>query len=124
VDRPARRPLTMLWTREIGKHGSLHTHVLLHVPPWLMEDRKFYHEFLSELERSFEREGGPNHEQAIKVQPARTARSKLLYMLKGLDPRAAERFGVRTSRQGDFEGKRAGTTENIGPGARERPQPG
>jgi hypothetical protein len=83
-------PLTMIWTREIGKHGSLHTHVLLHVPPWLMEDRKFYHKFHCELERSFEREGGPNHEQAIKVQPAPTARAKLLYILKGLDPQAAE----------------------------------
>ena len=29
--------LTLIWTRELGRYGSPHTHVLIHVPPWLME---------------------------------------------------------------------------------------
>jgi hypothetical protein len=28
-------PLAMIWTREVGQNGGIHTHVLLHVPPLL-----------------------------------------------------------------------------------------
>jgi hypothetical protein len=52
--------LTLIWTREVGKHGSSHTHVLIHVPPWLMETKKFP----LAIERALEAEGGPNHEKA------------------------------------------------------------
>ena len=106
--------LTLIWTRELGKYGSPHTHVLIHVPPWLMESN----EFQFALERALEPEGGPNHEKAIMIQPAYAPRGKLLYNLKGLHPREAKRFGVRPSYQGDLSGKRAGCTENIGSGAR------
>ena len=58
--------LTLIWTRELGKYGSPHTHVLIHVPPWLMESN----EFQFALERALEPEGGPNHEKAIMIQPA------------------------------------------------------
>jgi len=46
--------LTMIWVREVGANGGLHTHILLHVPPWLMESGEFENAF----ERSFEPEGG------------------------------------------------------------------
>jgi hypothetical protein len=59
-------PLTMIWTREIGKYGSPHTHVLLHVPPIYIHDGTFQHA----LERSLEPEGGPIHDKAILIQPA------------------------------------------------------
>jgi hypothetical protein len=108
--------LTLVWTREVGKYGSPHTHVLLHVPPWLMENS----DFQSTLERSFEPEGGPNHEKAIMIQPAYAPTGKLLYNLKGLDPREATLFGVRSSYQGELQGKRVGCTENIGAMARKR----
>ena len=102
--------LTLIWTREVGKHGSSHTHVLIHVPPWLMETKKFP----LAIERALEAEGGPNHEKAIMIQPAPTPQGKLLYNLKGLDPREAKQFGVRASYQGELHGKRVGCTENIG----------
>ena len=47
--------LAMIWVREIGKHGAPHVHILVHVPPWLMETG----EFQSALESSLEPEGGP-----------------------------------------------------------------
>jgi hypothetical protein len=92
--------LTLIWTREVGKYGSPHTHVLVHVPPWLMENG----DFQSTLERSFEPEGGPNHEKAIMIQPAYAPRGKLLYNLKGVDPKHAKECGIRASYQGDLSG--------------------
>ena len=59
-------PLTMIWTREIGKYGSPHTHVLLHVPPIYI------------------------HDKAILIQPAYRPLGKLLYNLKGVVPRDAK----------------------------------
>jgi hypothetical protein len=107
-------PLTLIWTREVGKHGGINTHVLLHVRPWLMESG----DFERALERAFEPEGGPNHEKAIKIQPATFPEGKLRYILKGVAPKDAQQLGVSASRQGDLEGKRAGCTENISARAR------
>ena len=108
--------LTLIWTRELGKYGSPHTHVLIHVPPWLMESN----EFQLALERALEPEGGPNHEKAIMIQPAYRPLGKLLYNLKGVDPKHASRFGIRPAYQGELSGKRAGCTENLGAGARRK----
>jgi hypothetical protein len=108
--------LTMIWVREIGANGALHTHILLHVPPWLMESGEFEIAF----ERSFEPEGGATHEKAILIQPAYAPEGKLRYMLKGISRRDAKRFRVRASPQGEIEGKRVGCTENIGARARAR----
>jgi hypothetical protein len=106
--------LTMIWVREIGANGALHTHILLHIPPWLMESGEFQIAF----ERSLEPEGGPTHEKATVIQPAYSPEGKLRYMLKGMNRADAGRFGVRPSFQGEIEGKRVGFTENIGPRAR------
>jgi hypothetical protein len=114
-------PLTMMWVREIDKNGGRHTHVLMHAPPWLMEDVQFETELKQELERALEPEGGPTHEKAIKVQPAPTPEGKLRYMLKGMQRRDADQLGIRrASFQGELEGKRVGWTENIGERARRR----
>ena len=114
-------PLTMIWVREIGKNGGRHTHVLMHAPPWLMEDVQFETELKQELERALEPEGGTTHEKAIKVQFAPTPEGKLRYMLKGMQRRDADQLDIRrASFQGELEGKRVGWTENIGERARRR----
>ena len=106
--------LTLIWVREIGANGALHTHILMHVPPWLMEDGEFQIAF----EKSFEPEGGPTHENAILIKPAYSPQGKLRYMVKGINRTDASKFGVRASFQGEIEGKRVGFTQNIGPRAR------
>ena len=106
--------LFMIWVREIGAHGALHTHILMHVPPWLMENGEFQFAF----ERSLEPEGGPTHEKAILIKPAYSPEGKLRYMLKGMPRADASTFKVRASFQGEIEGKRVGFTQNIGPRAR------
>jgi hypothetical protein len=113
-------PLTMIWTREVGRNGGINTHVLLHVPSWLMNNG----DFERALERAFEPEGGPNHEKAIKVQRAYFPEGKLRYNLKGIDPKHAKESGVRASDQGDLEGKRAGCTQNVSARARKSYQLG
>jgi hypothetical protein len=102
-------PLAMIWTREIGKNGNLHTHVLLHVPPPLTQDGTFQRA----LERSLEPEGSLVHDNAILIQPAYRPLGKLLYNLKGIDPKHANDFGIRPAYQGALSGKRAGVTQNL-----------
>ena len=109
-------PLTMIWTREVGQYGSPHTHVLLHVPPIFIHDGTFQRA----LERSLEPEGGPIHDKAILFQKAYSPLGKLLYNLKGTDPKHASAFGIRPEYQGILAGKRAGFTQNLGPGARRK----
>jgi hypothetical protein len=108
--------LSWIWVREIRANGALHTHILMHVPPWLMEDGVFQIAF----ERSFEPEGGLSHEKAILIKPAYSPHAKLAYMLKGMRRAEAIKFKVRASFQGEIEGKRVGTTQNVGPRARAR----
>jgi hypothetical protein len=103
-------PLTMIWVREVGKNGGVHTHVLIHVPPPFMQDGTFQ----LTLERSFEPDGSPLHHKAILIQPAYHPRGKLLYNLKGVDPKHAAKFGIRPADQGELSGKRAGFTQNLG----------
>ena len=83
----------MIWTREVGQYGSPHTHVLLHVPLPLTKDGTFQ----CALERSLEPEGSPIHDKAILIQPAYRPLGKLLYNLKGVDPRDAKEFGIRAA---------------------------
>ena len=84
-------PLTMIWTREVGKRGGVHTHVLLHIPPWLMESGDFQRDFRRALEHAFEPEGGPHDARAINIQSAYSPDGKLHYNLKGIDPKHAKR---------------------------------
>jgi hypothetical protein len=116
-------PLTMIWTREVGKRGGVHTHVLLYVPPWLMESGDFQRDFRRALVRAFEPEGGPHDAaRALNIQSAYSPDGKLRYNLKGIDPKHAEKLGVDASDQdqGDLDGKRVGCTQNINARARKR----
>lgn len=110
--------LAMIWVREMGKYGSPHVHILMFVPPWLMEKED---EFRLVLERMLEPEGGPTHEQAILIRPAYDPRGKLDYLLKGMPRREAKILGIiRTCSEGEIVGKRVGYTESIGLAARKR----
>ena len=109
-------PLTMIWTREVGKNGGIHIHILLHLPPVLIQDGTFKHA----LFRSLEPEGGPIDDKAILIQRSYFPLGKLLYNFKGVDPRHASDFGVRPAYQGFLSGKRAGCTENLSAGARRK----
>ena len=111
-------PLTMIWTREVGKREGINTHVLLHIPPWLMESGDFRRDFRQALERAFEPEGGVNDERALKIQPAYSPEGKLNYNLKGIDPRNAKVARGARVVSGDLQGKRVGCTENISARAR------
>jgi hypothetical protein len=106
----------MIWTRELGKNGGIHTHVLVHVPPPLSQDGTFQRT----LEHSLEPEGGPRHDKAILIQTAYAPLGKLCYNLKGIGPKHANEFGIRPAYQGELSGKRAGLTENLGAGARRK----
>jgi hypothetical protein len=106
-------PLTMIWTREVGKRGGAHTHVLLHIPPWLMESADFRRDFRPALERAFKPEDGPHDAaRALNIQRAHFPDGKLRYNLKGIDPKHAEKLGVHASDQGDLDGKRVGCTQH------------
>ena len=109
-------PLAMIWTREVGQNGGIHTHVLLHVPPLLTQDATFERA----LERSLEPEGGPTHDKAIMIQAAYNPLGKLRYNLKGVDPKHADEYGVRPAYQGELSGKRAGVTQNLSTKARHK----
>ena len=102
--------LTMIWIREVGKYGGVHTHVLIHMPPRFMQDGTFK----LALERFFEPDGGPLHDKAIVIRPAYRPLGKLLYNLKGVDPKHASKFRIRPEYQGELTGKRAGSTQNLG----------
>jgi hypothetical protein len=91
--------LFMIWVIEIGAHGALHTHILMRVPPWLMENGEFQFAF----ERSLEPEGGPTHDKAVLIKPAYSPEGKLRYMLKGMPRADASTFKVRASFQGEIE---------------------
>ena len=108
-------PLVWLWVREIGDYGAANTHLLVHVPPALLDA------FRVEFEKAFEPEGGVRHERAIKIQNAYYPRGKLDYMLKGLSEVDADLLiKVKPESQGVIVGKRTGTTENIGARARHK----
>jgi len=88
-------PLTTIWVRETGEYGSSNVHILLHLPRKLM--RGNYKKFRVALERALEPEGGAVDERAILIQSAYDAYGKLQYMLKGIEERYAEQFGLTAS---------------------------
>jgi hypothetical protein len=73
-----------------------------------------YGTFKLALERFFEPDGGPLHDKAIVIRPAYRPLGKLLYNLKGVDPKHASKFRIRPEYQGELTGKRAGSTQNLG----------
>ena len=118
-----RRGITFagVWARE-GPSGDVeHCHVLFHLPPAYCFGRK-----LREVERAIsrlvERHGdGIWGDGAVKLVIHENPDGK--YLIKGGGPEVWKRFQLRKEdrrSQGLIHGKRCGTTENIGPAARER----
>jgi hypothetical protein len=106
--------LVWVWVREVGANGARHVHILVHVPPLLVD------KLTTALERLFEPEGGMLCDRAIEIKDAYWPTGKLRYMLKGLSPADGSRLSIRCKPQGKLVGKRSGTTENIGAAARRR----
>jgi hypothetical protein len=104
-------PATYAWVAEglPNKHGI---HWLLALPSGTRQ------EFERLLPSWLERTAGPIiSPDAILVKDAWNARRKADYMLKGLSPAHAARFGVDHVAQGVVFGKRCGYSENLGPTA-------
>lgn len=116
--------LTAIWVRERLSGGSaevVHCHMLFHLARSFTRGRK-----LSQVEwalsRLIDRNGdGDYADYTLKLTFPSNPNG--LYLLKGGGPEVWRRFAVpycwRKS-QGLIQGKRCGTTENIGPTARKR----
>jgi hypothetical protein len=116
--------LTAVWVRERLSGGSaevVHCHMLFHLAHTFLGRTK-----LPQVERALERlidlHGRGNYNNyTLKLTFPRNPNG--LYLLKGGGPDVWSAFGVptyRRERQGLITGKRCGTTQNIGPAARER----
>ena len=97
---------------EVGDLGSVHSHLMVHVPGehWPAFDSMVCHWMDSE-----------RNENLVDSQPVHDAVGLTRYLLKGVEPSAWSRsWGIQTQGQGVIRGKRCGTSENIGPAARTR----
>ena len=105
-----------------------HVHWQVHVPEQLIEE---FTDLVSRWVTSLEHKGkGPrkraeNHspapEGAVKVERVRNSVALRKYMLKGINPPDAVRFGIRNpTPQGVVFGKRTGVSRSLGGAARER----
>jgi hypothetical protein len=116
--------LTAIWVRERLSGGSaevVHCHMLFHLAhPFLAGQKRPQVE--TALERLIDRYGrGNGGDFSLKLTFHRNPDG--LYLLKGGGPDVWNAFGVRKKwrkGQGLIVGKRCGTTENIGPAARQR----
>ena len=120
-----------LWVHESGVGKGAHCHLLAHVPPDLVK-------VISRLQAGWLRRitGRPYKARVIHSKPiggrlgletgnpalhARNAEAALGYLLKGADADARTAFELaRHEPGGRILGKRCGTSQNIGAGARER----
>ena len=116
--------LTAIWVRERlsgGRAEVVHGHMLFHLAhPFLALGGRLQVE--GALDRLIDRHGRGNYaEHTLKLTFPRNPNG--LYLLKGGGPDVWQAFAVPMSwrkRQGLIAGKRCGTTENIGPAARQR----
>lgn len=116
--------LSAIWVRERLSGGSaevVHCHMLFHLAhPFLQGRRRIQVE--RALERLIDRHGEANYlDCTLKLTFPRNPNG--VYLLKGGGPDVWRKFGVpRCWRkpQGLIDGKRCGTTENIGPAAQKR----
>ena len=124
-DSPCSGPnLTAIWVRERRSGGLaevVHCHLLFHLAhPFLAAGGRLQVE--GALERLIDRHGRGNFaDHTLKLTFPRNPNG--LYLLKGGGPDVWQAFGVPMSwrkRQGLIVGKRCGTTQNIGPAARQR----
>tara|TARA_R110002072_G_scaffold20969_3_gene75470 strand:- start:256 stop:672 length:417 start_codon:yes stop_codon:yes gene_type:complete len=103
-------------------------HWQVHVPEQLIEE---FTDLVPRWITSLENKGDPprkrsqNHEPApdgsVDIQVARSSIAIRKYLLKGIDPREAFRFGIHdVSQQGTIVGPRTGVSRSLGKGARNR----
>lgn len=116
--------LSAIWVRERLSGGSaevVHCHMLFHLPHPLLRGRRRV-PVQSALERLIDRHGDGNYaDYTLKLTFPGNPNG--VYLLKGGGPDVWRKFGVpRCWRkpQGLIDGKRCGTTENIGPAAQRR----
>lgn len=110
-----------IYSREQG-----HVHWQVHVPEKLIEEFiDLVPRWVTSLEQrgSDMRKRAQNHEPAPKgvvdVQRAVSSVALRKYLLKGIDPKQAYRFGIRkVSAEGLVAGKRTGNSRSLGRGAR------
>jgi hypothetical protein len=83
---------------------------MVHIPPPLRRDfEKMIPQWLDSI----------SHEGLIEVKPVEDRDGLTEYFLKGTEAKAAKTLGIlRCSDQGKIQGKRCGTSENIGRKAR------
>jgi hypothetical protein len=101
---------TWLFVHE-NPQGIFHTHILMHLPEHLTVD----------LLEQFERLCSPISENAILIKPRKKGlrgEQLLNYLAKGTDYITALRKGGRAKNQGQVNGKRCGSTENLAASAR------
>lgn len=119
--------LTAIWIRERQRNKRAHSrsevthaHVLLHLPDRYKRNGPWREALMRTVERLVDRQGEGNlHDRTFPENPDGK------YFLKGATPAAWREWHVPErwqSRRGEgvIEGKRCGTTENIGPAARRR----
>jgi hypothetical protein len=111
-----------VWARERqagGQSDVEHCHLLFHLPAQYRKSKKLV-QVESAISRLVELHGrGILHEKAVDLRVHDNPDGK--YLIKGGGPKIWKRFGIRKKDrrlQGLIFGKRCGTTENIGPGAR------
>ncbi|MEM8574310.1 MAG: hypothetical protein AAGF48_06725 [Pseudomonadota bacterium] len=116
--------LTAIWVRERLSGGSAevtHSHMLFHLPHPYTRGRKLVR-VEEALDRIIDRHGDGNYADftlKLTFPPCPNG----IYLLKGGGPDVRRKYRIprcwRKS-QGVIEGKRCGTTQNIGPKARRR----
>jgi hypothetical protein len=104
--------LTYIYVHEHGDLGLLHSHIMIHLPGehWPAFDSMVCQWMDSEC-----------HEHLIETKPVHDELGLIRYLLKGVEPSGWSRsWGIQTQDQGVIQGKRCGTSENIGAAARTR----
>jgi hypothetical protein len=112
-----------VWALEDGPVYRQHSHIVIHVPDHLKT------KFRTMVNRWVKRVGGDPHAKgAVKMTRDKynrtdyhkSIRGLVRYILKGTDLRAARLLGIEVDyeKAGFIDGKRCGTSQNIGPKAR------
>lgn len=121
------RQVAFAWVRENGHGKGAHVHILLHLPPDLLDAfNRRQRGWLKACGARWRggvlktRSIGRTYRQALGGGPDYLANlaETVDYVLKGADHRARERFGIRRCEDGGTVlGKRSGVSQNLGPEA-------